>query len=84
MKKANNAIRIPTSLKDDFFKWWFKFLKPLHKLTDRESDVAAAFLKHRYELSKVIQDNTILDRVTMSEDVRKKIRKECDITLQYF
>lgn len=65
-KKANNIIRIPTSLNGKFFKYWFEFLKPFHKLTDREIDVITSFVKQRYELSKVIKDNDILDKVTMS------------------
>ena len=66
MKKANNIIRIPTSLEGKFFKYWFMFLEPFHNLTDREIDIITAFVKKRYELSKVIKDNEILDKVTMS------------------
>ena len=44
-KKANNIIRIPTSLNGKFFKYWFEFLKPFHKLTDREIDVITSFVK---------------------------------------
>ena len=51
---VDNVINIPTSLKGKFFKYWFKFLLPFHGLTDREMDVAAAFLLKRHELSKVI------------------------------
>jgi hypothetical protein len=84
MKKANNIIRIPTSLSGSFFKYWLLFLKPFHKLADREIDIAASLIKQRYELSKVIKDDEILDRVTMSEDTKKKVREECGITLAYF
>lgn len=84
MKKANNIIRIPTSLNGKFFRYWFEFLKPFHKLTDRETDVIASFVKQRYELSKVIKDDDILDKVTMSDDIKKKVREECNITLAHF
>ena len=84
MKKANNIIRIPTSLTGKFFNYWLQFLKPYHQLTERETEVVACFLKHRYELSKVIKDTEILDKVTMGEDTRKKIIKECNVTLPYF
>ncbi|MBQ5153899.1 hypothetical protein EGM85_11645, partial [Macrococcus caseolyticus] len=67
-----------------FFRYWFKFLEPFHKLTDREIDVITSFVKQRYELSKVIKDNEILDKVTMSEDTKKKVRAECNITLPHF
>ena len=70
---ANNVIRIPTSQKK-FFRFWFEFLKPFHKLTDREIDVITAFTYERYNLGKVISDEDILDKVVMSEDTKKKIR----------
>ena len=84
VKKANNIVRIPTSLNGKFFRYWFEFLEPFHKLTDREIDVITSFVKQRYELSKVIKDNDILDKVTMSEDTKRKVREECNITLPHF
>ena len=83
INKPNNAIGIPCSL-SDFFKYWFLFLEPFHNLTNREVDVITSFVRQRYELSKVIKDNEILDKVAMSEDVKKKVREECGITLQHF
>ena len=53
-------------------------------LTERDMDVITSFVKQRYELSKVIKDNEILDKVTMSEDIKKKVREECDISLPHF
>nr|DAR32436.1 MAG TPA: hypothetical protein [Bacteriophage sp.] len=84
MKNVDNVVRIPTSLDDNFFRYWFEFLKPFHKLTEREIEVIACFVKHRYELSKVIKDTEILDRVTMGEDTKRKIREECNMTFPHF
>lgn len=83
MGKINNVITIPASLKDSFFKYWFEFLRPFHKLTDREIEVIASFVKYRYELSKVITDQDLLDRVTMSDDTRKKVKEDCNISNTY-
>lgn len=83
-KKANNIIRIPTSLNGKFFRYWFEFLQPFHKLTDREIDVITSFVRNRYELSKVIKDNDILDKVVMSEDTKRKVREDCNMTLPHF
>ena len=83
-KVADNVVRIPTSLSTKFFRYWFEFLYPFHKLTDREIDVITSLVKQRYELSKVIKDDEILDRVTMSEDTKKKVREECNISLTHF
>ena len=84
VKKANNIIRIPTSINGKFFRYWFMFLEQFHNLTEREIDIIASFVKQRYLLSKVIKDTEILDRVTMSEDTKKKVREECNISLPHF
>lgn len=83
MADVNNVIRVPCQLRS-FFRYWFEFLKPFHKLTDREVDVITAFTYERYMLSKVISDNDILDKVVMSEDTKKKVREEANITLAHF
>ena len=81
--KVDSVIKIPTTL-DDFFRYWFEFLKPFHQLTGREIDVATALVKQRYKLSKVITDNNLLDTVLMSEETKRKIREDCNITLAHF
>lgn len=84
MGKINNVITIPTSTNGKFFRFWFEFLRPFHKLTDREIDVISSFVKQRYELSKVIKDPEILDRVSMGEETKRKVREECNITQAHF
>lgn len=78
------VIRIPTNI-ENFFKCWFIFLSPLHNLTNRELDVAAAFLKKRYELSKSIINNVeLLDNTLMSESIKKEIRESCNLSITHF
>ena len=84
MEKPNNTIRIPTSLKGNFFKIWLESLKMLHGLTSREMDILAAFLKKRYEFSQKISDPDILDKFLMSEEIKAQIRDECNITVPHF
>lgn len=83
-KQVDAIVRIPCKVDGKFFRYWFEFLQPFHNLTEREMDVITSFVKQRYELSKVIKDNEILDKVTMSEDTKKKVREECDISLPHF
>ena len=83
-KQVDSIVRIPCKVDGKFFRYWFEFLTPFHNLTEREMDVITSFVKQRYELSKVIKDNEILDKVTMSEDTKKKVREECDISLPHF
>lgn len=84
VKQVDSIVRIPCKVDGKFFRYWFEFLTPFHNLTEREMDVITSFVKQRYELSKVIKDNEILDKVTMSEDTKKKVREECDISLPHF
>ena len=84
LAKPNNIVTVPTAVDTDFFKWWCVFLRPFVNLTNREIDVIASFLKHRWELSKHISDSSILDTVVMGEETKKKVMEECNITLQHF
>lgn len=83
-KQVDSIVRIPCKVDGKFFRYWFEFLTPFHNLTEREMDVITSFVRQRYELSKVIKDNEILDKVTMSEDTKKKVREECNISLPHF
>lgn len=79
-----STVKVPTSPKTDFFKYWLIFLKPFHHLTDREIDLATAFLKKRYELSKDISNDDLLDKIVLNEDYKREIRAEVGITLTHF
>lgn len=83
-RKPNNVIALKSSLNGRFFRIWLEFLRPFHKLTERETDVMAAFLKQRFELSKVVSDQEILNNLTMSEDTKKKVRDDCNISQAHF
>lgn len=90
MESVTNVIRVSSNPKlkmspdGDFFRVWVEFLRPVHKLPGREMDVLAAFLKRRYELSKIISNDDLLDKVLMSEDTKKEIKNELGITAKYF
>lgn len=82
--KPNSVIALKGNLSGSFFRIWLEFLRPFHKLTERETDVMAAFLKHRFELSKVVSDQEVLDKLTMSEDTKRKVREDCNISQAHF
>ena len=83
-KEIDNVIRIPASLDGKFFQYWLEFLRPFHNLTNREIEVAAQIIKERYNLSKVIIDNEMVDKVLLSEETKRKIRTECNVSVAYF
>ena len=82
--KPDATVRIPTAKGKEFFRLWLNILKPFHNLTNREMDVAVSFLWNRYELSKVISDVNLLEANSLNEATKRKIRKECDVTLPHF
>lgn len=84
LPKPNNIITIPVAKDYDFFHWWCVFLRPVVNLTNREIDVIASFLKQRWELSKSITDQAILDEMVMSDATKRKVMDECNISLQHF
>ena len=83
-RKPNNAIALKSSLDGKFFRMWLEFLRPFHKLTEREMDVLSVFLKERFDLSKVVSDQEILDKLTMGEDTKRKIREVCGLSNTHF
>lgn len=80
----NNVHIVYTGLNTDFFRKWCNVMRLLIPMTDKELNVVAAFLKQRWELSKIIYDPSVLDAQLMSDSVRDKIMEECDITRSYF
>lgn len=85
MKKGiDGVVRIPCRFDISFFKMWFLFLQPIHCLTQREMEVAAAFIKHRFDLGEKVSDENLLDKLLLGEDVKKQIKEECKMTTSHF
>lgn len=82
--RIHNIISIPVSLEGNFFRYWIEFLEPFHHMKSREKDVAAALLRERYLLSKVISDDAVLDKITLSLDIKKKIMEEYQLSSSNF
>jgi len=74
-RRANNVIRIPTSLKTSFFRIWIEFLAPLHNLPNRAKDLLAGLLKARFELSESVSDEALLDKLVLGGDTRRAVAK---------
>ena len=82
--KANNVIRVQTSVGGRFFRIWVEFLTPIHNLTDREKDILAEFIKQRFILAESISDEDLLDKVIMSDDIKVKVRDTCGVSKAFF
>ena len=82
--KPNSVIVLKGSLSGSFFRIWLEFLRPFHKLTGREIEVVASCLRHRFEISKSVNNQEILDKLVMSEDTKREVRNECNISQAHF
>ena len=67
---------------DDFFIKWMEYLAPKHHLTKTEQRYLAACLRQRYQLSKSITDEELLDETTLNDTYRAKIKQELGMSTQ--
>lgn len=74
-RKNINVKTLNISKKSFFFRW-LEFLKPYHKLRQKEIELLALFLYKRYQLQKVISDENLLNKMLFDTDNRKEIRNE--------
>ena len=75
----SNNINIKTLVapsKEQFFIYWLEFLKPYHKLRDKEILLLGYFLAKRHELKTKIADENLLDKVLFEKDVKAEIREK--------
>ena len=80
--EVNKILAVDCSGEYDFFSAWTEYLAPKHHLTKSEQKFLAACLRQRYELSKGITDENLLDETALNETYRTKIRKDLNISTQ--
>lgn len=73
--KNINIKRIHTS-KKQIFRFWLEFLKPYHKLRQKEIEALGLMLYYRYELSREVLNPDLVDKLLFSTDTRKQIRAD--------
>lgn len=78
-----SVSKIPCSI-DVFFKYWLMFTAPLHKLAAKDLEILSYILKKRYELSKIIVDDSKIDKFLLSTEIRDEIIEENNITKNSF
>ncbi len=59
-----------------FFTYWLQFLKPYHKLRDKEIELLSLLLEKRYTLSQKVNDPMLVDTLLLSTENRKIIMEE--------
>lgn len=85
--KSSNVSMIPCTIYSgdfNFFFLWLRFLAPFHKLSDKDMTILSLLLTKRYELSKVIKDDNLLDQTLMSKSVKDDIREIAGMSDNHF
>ena len=82
-EKFDKVLGVRTPLDTKFFKMWADVTTPFHHLTDREKDILACLLKHRFMLQASITDEKLLNDILMGSDIRAKIRQECGVSTAF-
>ena len=84
MPNIQKVLPVEYNEYDDFFDKWIEYLTPKHHLTKAEQRLLASCLRTRHELSKVINDENVLDETCLNETYRLKIKKETGLSNQQF
>jgi len=69
---------------ESFFRLWFEFLTPFHKLTSRERDVAARIVIQWFRLRESISDPVVLKDVMWSQTSRRDMRESLGMSVAHF
>ncbi len=81
LEKVDSVFRVSRPFAE-FFDWWLRFLRPIHKLTPQEMKVAAAFLRRRHQLVQSGEKDA--ETKVMSSEVRKELRDELGLGYRHF
>lgn len=66
-------------------KFFLTFLTPLHKLTPSVVNLAAEIIYQRFELSKVITNNDVLDDYLLTNDkIRNEVITNCELSISNY
>ena len=56
--------------------YWLEFLKPYHKLANKEVEALSILLYYRWELSKEVTNMALVDKLLFSSEIRLKVRED--------
>lgn len=73
MNSVKKSIKKIHTDKKSIFRYWLEFLKPYHKMRNKEIEAVALMLYYRYELSRDISNPEMVDMILFSTQTRVKI-----------
>jgi len=78
MGATNMNIKKIATDKKSIFRYWLEFLRPYHKLRNKQIEALALMLYYRYELSREIHNESMVCTILFSTETRNKMRKDLD------
>lgn len=82
MIQPTNAIRVGKY--KSIYEAWLTCLKPLHKLSSKEIEVAAWFLEQYIKKKGNITDEALLNQFIFSAESKRNIKKILNMSSNYF
>lgn len=79
MQKDNINVQSIKVSREQFFKTWLTILQPFLKLRDKELEILAKLLYHRYLISVEVKNKEMLDELLFSSKIRKQIMLELNM-----
>ncbi len=79
MQTDNVNIQNIKVTKEQFFKTWLTILQPFLKLRNKELELLAKLLYHRYLISIEVKNKEMIDELLFSSKIKKKIMTELSI-----
>ena len=83
-KVADGGMVIPCT-SDTFIRAWLEVLRPIHKLSYREMNIAAHIINKWFILSREVKNREVInvDRLLLNKEGRKELCEELGITPTY-
>lgn len=81
LEKVDSVFRVSRPF-GEFFDWWMRFLRPIHKMSPQEMKVAAAFLKRRHVLHCAGHKDA--DSEAVSQSSRRAVGQELGFGTRHF
>ena len=83
-KVADGGMVIPCT-SDTFIRAWFEVMRPIHKLPQKEMEIAAHIIKKRFALAEGVADKNLvnIDRLLLNKEGKQELCEELGVTPAY-
>lgn len=80
---VDGAMRIPCK-SSEFIEAWLEVMRPIHRLSPKEIEIAAAIIKKRNEFAQSVSDKSLINKLLFNKETKESIVRETNITMTHF